>query len=197
MAGARARRRRVHQSAAWRRDPARCADLRIRPSGRARCHRASPAFRRQSHPRRARRLRSCRAHASARCRRRHLGSHSLHRRAPRHRHLARSRRLLAHETGARSRRRPARRRAARDGGIGVKRLAGTGWSLGGKTGTGPDVVGPTSNGWFAGVLFRGDEPRYTFAVFVERRGPGGGVAASIAADLASNLVQRSSSTHPR
>ncbi len=70
------------------------------------------------------------------------------------------------------------------------RLAGTGWSLGGKTGTGPEVAGPTSNGWFAGVLFRGEEPRYTFAVFVEHRGPGGGVAASIAADLALDLASK-------
>jgi cell division protein FtsI/penicillin-binding protein 2 len=66
-------------------------------------------------------------------------------------------------------------------------LAGTGWHLGGKTGTGPDAegrVGPTSDGWFAGFVFEGERPRYTVAVFVEKRGPGGGVAASIAARLA-------------
>jgi Penicillin binding protein transpeptidase domain len=53
-------------------------------------------------------------------------------------------------------------------------LDGTGWRLGGKTGTGTNVVGPTSDGWFAGVIFEGDVPRYTFAVFVEHHGPGGG-----------------------
>ncbi|HWM89013.1 MAG TPA: penicillin-binding transpeptidase domain-containing protein [Kofleriaceae bacterium] len=64
------------------------------------------------------------------------------------------------------------------------RLAGTGWQLGGKTGTGPDVVGPTSDGWFAGLVFEDRRPRYTIAVFVEDRGPGGGVAASFAAEMA-------------
>lgn len=67
-------------------------------------------------------------------------------------------------------------------------LEGTGWQLGGKTGTGPNVVGPTSDGWFAGVIFEADVPRYSIAVFVEHRGPGGGVAASIAACLARELV---------
>jgi cell division protein FtsI/penicillin-binding protein 2 len=71
----------------------------------------------------------------------------------------------------------------------AKRLDGTGCRLGGKTGTGPNVVGPTSDGWFAGVIFEGDVPRYTFAVFVEHHGPGGGTAASIAADLAVSLAR--------
>lgn len=62
-------------------------------------------------------------------------------------------------------------------------LAGTGWQLGGKTGTGPDVVGPTSDGWFAGLAFEGDQPRLAIAVFVADRGPGGGVAARIAAEV--------------
>jgi cell division protein FtsI/penicillin-binding protein 2 len=76
------------------------------------------------------------------------------------------------------------------------RLEGTGWRLGGKTGTGPNVVGPTSDGWFAGAVFEGDVPRYTFAVFVEHHGPGGGVAASIAADLATSLARRASPASP-
>jgi len=75
----------------------------------------------------------------------------------------------------------------------ARRLDGTGWRLGGKTGTGPNVVGPTSDGWFAGVIFEGDVPRYTFAVFVEHHGRGGGVAASIAADLAISLAARRAS----
>jgi hypothetical protein len=64
------------------------------------------------------------------------------------------------------------------------RLAGTDWQLGGKTGSGPDEVGPGSDGWFAGLIFERGRPRYTVAVYVDRRGPGGGVATSIAADLA-------------
>jgi len=78
----------------------------------------------------------------------------------------------------------------------ARRLAGTGWQLGGKTGTGPKIVGPTSDGWFAGVIFEGDVPRYTLAVFVERHGPGGGVAASIAADLARSLAHGPGAAHP-
>jgi len=69
------------------------------------------------------------------------------------------------------------------------RLAGTPWRLGGKTGTGPNVVGPTSDGWFAGLLFEGTAPRYAFAVYVDGRGPGGGVAASLAADLPKVLAR--------
>lgn len=64
------------------------------------------------------------------------------------------------------------------------RMAGTGWQLGGKTGTGPDRVSPTSDGWFAGLVFEGGRARYTVAVFVEGHGRGGGVAASMAADVA-------------
>ncbi|HKE18124.1 MAG TPA: penicillin-binding transpeptidase domain-containing protein [Kofleriaceae bacterium] len=67
-------------------------------------------------------------------------------------------------------------------------LRGSRWHLGGKTGTGPDKVGPTSDGWFAGLAFEGDRPRYAIAIFVEHRGPGGAVAASIAARLTRALA---------
>jgi len=63
------------------------------------------------------------------------------------------------------------------------RLAGTPWQLGGKTGTGPAKKSPRFDGWFAGLIFEGGQPRYTVAVYIDGGGPGGGVAASIAADL--------------
>lgn len=63
------------------------------------------------------------------------------------------------------------------------KLAGTRWQLGGKTGTGPFEARPSYDGWFAGLIFENGEPRYTVAVYIDGGGPGGGVAASIAADL--------------
>ncbi len=64
------------------------------------------------------------------------------------------------------------------------RLEGTGWSLGGKTGTGPASAAPDYDGSFCGLIFKGDKARYAFAVYIQSRGKGGGVAAGIAADLA-------------
>ena len=65
-------------------------------------------------------------------------------------------------------------------------LAGTSLHIGGKTGSGPLGVTP-SDGWFAGIVDEGGKPRFTFAVFVARAGRGGGVAASIAVELARAL----------
>lgn len=62
------------------------------------------------------------------------------------------------------------------------RLGASAWHLGGKTGTGPAGADPY-DGWFAGLIFDGTKPRYAIAVYVEGRGPGGGVAAGIAADV--------------
>jgi Penicillin binding protein transpeptidase domain len=63
-----------------------------------------------------------------------------------------------------------------------------GWHLGGKTGTGPGALGKPYDGWFAGLIFEGHRPRYTIAVYVDRGGPGGGIAASIAANAARALA---------
>jgi hypothetical protein len=63
------------------------------------------------------------------------------------------------------------------------KLAGTRWQLGGKTGTGPFEARPSYDGWFAGLIFESGQPRYTVAVYIDGGGPGGGVAASVAADL--------------
>jgi membrane peptidoglycan carboxypeptidase len=67
-------------------------------------------------------------------------------------------------------------------------LADTGWQMGGKTGTGPDVhgaPGPTSDGWFAGLIFdQHGKARFTVATFVKHGGLGGGNAAWLSAELA-------------
>ena len=66
-------------------------------------------------------------------------------------------------------------------------LAGTGWSMGGKTGTGPGPEGPNPNsdGWFAGLIFDPQgKARFTVATFVRHGGLGGGNAARISAELA-------------
>lgn len=71
-------------------------------------------------------------------------------------------------------------------------LADTGWQMGGKTGTGPDVhgaPGPTSDGCFVGLIFdqQGDA-RFTVATFVKHGGLGGGNAAWLSAELAKFVI---------
>jgi cell division protein FtsI/penicillin-binding protein 2 len=68
-------------------------------------------------------------------------------------------------------------------------LAGSGWSMGGKTGTGPEpgthAAGPDSDGWFAALIFDPQgQARFTIATFVKHGGFGGGNAARISAELA-------------
>lgn len=70
-------------------------------------------------------------------------------------------------------------------------LAGTGWTIGGKTGTGPSPEPPISNfdGWFAGLIFDPDgNARFTVATFVKHGGLGGGNAARISAELARYII---------
>ena len=70
-------------------------------------------------------------------------------------------------------------------------LRATAWSLGGKTGTGPNVVGPTSDGWFAGPVYDpAGVPRYAFATFIRHGGKGGGNAAQLSAEVARRLIER-------
>jgi cell division protein FtsI/penicillin-binding protein 2 len=68
-------------------------------------------------------------------------------------------------------------------------LAGSGWSMGGKTGTGPEpgtnAAGPASDGCFAGLIFDPQgKARFTVVTFVKHGGFGGGNAARISAELA-------------
>jgi hypothetical protein len=68
-------------------------------------------------------------------------------------------------------------------------LAGTGWRIGGKTGTGPGQCGAHCDGWFASLLSDQDRPRYVILVFIRGRGIGGGLAAQTAASVAEFLVK--------
>lgn len=73
----------------------------------------------------------------------------------------------------------------------ARTLEGTGWQIGGKTGTGPGPapIGPHSDGWFAGLIFDPQgKARYTVATFVRRGGPGGGNAAKISVELARFVI---------
>jgi cell division protein FtsI/penicillin-binding protein 2 len=68
-------------------------------------------------------------------------------------------------------------------------LQGTGWQIGGKTGTGPGTVGPEADGWFAGLIFDPQgKARFTVATFVRHGGPGRGNAANISAELARYII---------
>jgi cell division protein FtsI/penicillin-binding protein 2 len=69
-------------------------------------------------------------------------------------------------------------------------LQGTGWRLGGKTGT-AQVAGRPDNGWFAGLLFSPEgEPRYAVVSFVEAGGAGGGFPTTIAARVVRTLTEQ-------
>lgn len=72
-------------------------------------------------------------------------------------------------------------------------LAAMGWSMGGKTGTGPDpgskAAGPGSDGCFAGLIFDPQgKARFTVATYVKHGGLGGGNAARISAEIATYLT---------
>src|SRR2546423_7491111 len=72
-------------------------------------------------------------------------------------------------------------------------LAGTGWSMGGKTGTGPDpnskAAGTGSDGCFTGLIFDPEgKARFTVVTFVKHGGLGGGNAARVSAEVARVLI---------
>ena len=72
-------------------------------------------------------------------------------------------------------------------------LAGTGWKMGGKTGTGPALEPRGSNydGWFAGLIFDPQgKATFTVTTFVKHGGFGGGNAARVSAELARFLSGR-------
>jgi hypothetical protein len=68
------------------------------------------------------------------------------------------------------------------------RLGAIVWHLAGKTGTGPAGTAPY-DGWFAGLIFDGTEPRDTVAVYALRRELGGGVVSSAADSGARHLPE--------
>jgi hypothetical protein len=78
-------------------------------------------------------------------------------------------------------------------------LAEHGWTMGGKTGSGPGTtpLGPNSDGWFAGLVFDPQaKPRFTVACFIRRAGPGGGNAARLCAGVARFVVGGVSGERP-
>ena len=71
-------------------------------------------------------------------------------------------------------------------------LDGTGWQIGGKTGTGPGLgsSGPPYDGWSAGLVFDSEgSARFTVATYVRHGGKGGENAAMISAQLACYLIE--------
>jgi hypothetical protein len=70
------------------------------------------------------------------------------------------------------------------------RLSGTGWALGGKTGT-SQIAGARDDGWFAGLMHdESQRARYSVVVYLQGGGPGGGQPASIAAELTRRMAAR-------
>ena len=73
----------------------------------------------------------------------------------------------------------------------AKTLEGTGWQVGGKTGSGPALLpkGDLVDGWFAGLIFDPlGKARFTVATFVRSGGYGGENAAKISAALARYII---------
>ncbi|HEU4453992.1 MAG TPA: penicillin-binding transpeptidase domain-containing protein [Longimicrobium sp.] len=63
-------------------------------------------------------------------------------------------------------------------------LQGSGWDMGGKTGTADVARGRVPDGWFAGLMFGPDgRPKYTVVVYVANGGQGGRIAAPMAATM--------------
>ena len=75
-------------------------------------------------------------------------------------------------------------------------LTGTGWSIGGKTGTGPGQCGDHCNGWFAGLLSDSNGGRYVVLAFIRGKGLGGGVAAQAVAAVARYMTENPVSMRP-
>ncbi|HEU0298933.1 MAG TPA: penicillin-binding transpeptidase domain-containing protein [Longimicrobium sp.] len=77
------------------------------------------------------------------------------------------------------------------------RFAGTGWDLGGKTGT-ADVAGaPRPDAWFAGLMYGPDgRARYTIVVYLQRGGQGGRMAAPIAGEMTRFMSRQPNLTTP-
>jgi cell division protein FtsI/penicillin-binding protein 2 len=68
-------------------------------------------------------------------------------------------------------------------------FAGTGWDLGGKTGT-AQIPGRPDDGWFAGLVFDPEGiARYSIVVYLQGGGPGGRMPAGIGGGMTRALVE--------
>jgi hypothetical protein len=76
------------------------------------------------------------------------------------------------------------------------RFAGTGWDLGGKTGTADVANAPRPDAWFAGLMYGPDgRARYTI-VYLQRGGQGGRIAAPIAGEMTKFMSRHPQITTP-
>lgn|GEM_PF-898026 len=70
-------------------------------------------------------------------------------------------------------------------------LQGTGWNMGGKTGTADVRRGHVPDGWFAGLMFGPDgRARYSVVVYLQNGGQGGRSAAPLAAQMTRWMAQQ-------
>jgi cell division protein FtsI/penicillin-binding protein 2 len=70
-------------------------------------------------------------------------------------------------------------------------LQGTGWRMGGKTGTADVRRGHVPDGWFAGLMFGPDgRARYSIVVYLQNGGQGGRSAAPVAAMMTRWMAQQ-------
>lgn len=70
-------------------------------------------------------------------------------------------------------------------------LQGTGWRMGGKTGTADVRRGHVPDGWFAGLMFGPDgRARYSVVVYLQNGGQGGRSAAPLAAQMTRWFAQQ-------
>lgn len=70
-----------------------------------------------------------------------------------------------------------------------RHFAGTGWDLGGKTGT-AQIPGRPDDGWFAGLVFDPEgRARYSVVVYLQGGGPGGRLPAGIGGGMTRALVE--------
>jgi cell division protein FtsI/penicillin-binding protein 2 len=77
------------------------------------------------------------------------------------------------------------------------RFAGTGWDLGGKTGTADVANAPRPDAWFAGLMYGPDgRARYTIVVYLQRGGQGGRIAAPIAGEMTKFMSRHPQITTP-
>jgi hypothetical protein len=70
-------------------------------------------------------------------------------------------------------------------------LQGTGWTMGGKTGSADVRRGQRADGWFAGLMHDAEgRARYTVVVYLQAGAPGGRMPASVAAQMTRHMAER-------
>jgi cell division protein FtsI/penicillin-binding protein 2 len=71
------------------------------------------------------------------------------------------------------------------------RLQGTGWMMGGKTGSADVRRGQRADGWFAGRMYDDEgAARYTVVVYLQGGAPGGRMPSAVAAEMTRHMATR-------